>query len=83
MTATMSQRTVDGQHLKNSSGQGENDWDSLDQAAWREWVRASWLPSNVRGLQGEPLGEAWEEESEDEGKESWRKSKVPQHQAWI
>ena len=58
-------------------------WNELERDAWRAWARNSWLPSNIRGLQGEPLGEAWEEESEDEGKESWRKSKVPQRQAWI
>ena len=60
-----------------------HDWDSLDQAAWREWVRGSWLPGNITGLQGEPLGEAWEEKGKEQDKESWRKSKVPQRQAWI
>lgn len=58
-------------------------WNELERDAWTSWVRESWLPSNVAGLQGQPLGEAREEEGEDEGKESWKKSKVPQHKAWI
>ena len=60
-----------------------NGWDPVDEAAWREWVRGSWLPENAKGLQRELLGEAREEEGKKQNKEDWRKSKVPQHQAWI
>ena len=59
-------------------------WDELDKEAWRAWARDSWLPGNITGLQGEPLGEAREGEGEKQvEEESWRKSKVPQRKAWI
>ena len=62
----------------------DEPWDSLDKAAWREWAGAGWLPENAKGLQGEPLGAAGEEEGEEQvEEESWRKSKVPQRKAWI
>ena len=58
-------------------------WNELERDAWTSWARESWLPINAAGLQREPLGKAREEESEDEGEESWKKSSVPFRQAWI
>jgi len=74
---------INAEYFKATSPEPENDeWIyALDQAAWRAWVRESWLPVNAQGLQKEPVGKARQEVQASQ--EDWKESTLHVGKAWI